>query len=379
MKRLIICCDGTWNSLQTAHQGTHSNVVEMARAILPMDYSASSTGDKAAIPQIVFYDDGVGTGYSKVDRFLGGAIGVGIDANILEAYRFLCMNYHAGDEIYLFGFSRGSYTVRSVVGLINRVGLLRRECLEQIGVAYQLYRKVVPNIKAKAYYQFQQELIDFRKANTLDRSIPIKLLCCWDTVGSLGIPDIPFLRPVRWFSENILNHRYSFHDMNLSPLIENAIHAIALNEDRRVFDLTPMLIDENREPKPNLEQCWFIGNHSCCGGGVRELSSINFIWVVETIKQLGLQLQLDSAVIDANRQAQNYLYAYNTPATKRANRLWWVLNWPIFRPHQRQQTPETAQYFTVHPTVKQRLQVDPIYANSSIPINISGQTAIAHT
>ena len=106
MKRLIVCCDGTWQKLANS---CPTNVVKIAQAIKPV----ASDGT----PQIVFYDEGIGTG-DEINRITGGAFGWGIDQNIQDAYRFLCLNYEAGDEIYLFGFSRGAYTVRSLAGLL---------------------------------------------------------------------------------------------------------------------------------------------------------------------------------------------------------------------------------------------------------------------
>ena len=108
MKRLIVCCDGTWNDLEMPYP---TNVAKMAIAVTPSDADG--------VPQVVCYDEGVGTG-KGLDRVSGGAFGKGIDKNIEEAYKFLTVNYEPGDEIYLFGFSRGSYTVRSLAGMIGK-------------------------------------------------------------------------------------------------------------------------------------------------------------------------------------------------------------------------------------------------------------------
>lgn len=112
MKRLVICCDGTWQDLKSSYP---SNIVKLTQGVKPI----ASDGT----PQILFYDSGIGTENQKL---LGGAAGVGIDANIQDGYRFLCLNYVPGDEIYLFGFSRGAYTVRSLAGMIYCSGLLER-------------------------------------------------------------------------------------------------------------------------------------------------------------------------------------------------------------------------------------------------------------
>ncbi|MEH2008448.1 DUF2235 domain-containing protein [Nostoc sp.] len=104
MKRLVICCDGTWQQLISPYP---SNVVKLAQSVKPIA--------RDGVTQIIFYDPGIGTESQKV---LGGATGLGIDRNIEDCYRFLSLNYVPGDEIYLFGFSRGAYTVRSLAGMI---------------------------------------------------------------------------------------------------------------------------------------------------------------------------------------------------------------------------------------------------------------------
>lgn len=113
MKNIIICSDGTW---QSPESDTSTHILRIARGIAPED----AAGNK----QVVFYDWGVG---SDGNPLTGGATGKGIDKNILDCYRFLVHNYDDGDAVYLFGFSRGAYTVRSLAGLIGNCGILRRE------------------------------------------------------------------------------------------------------------------------------------------------------------------------------------------------------------------------------------------------------------
>ena len=114
-KRLVVCCDGTWN---TPEMESPTNVVRLARNLLPRG--------RDGLPQLLHYDKGVGTG-GRIDRIVGGALGKGLDTNIREAYEFIASNYVEGDEIYLFGFSRGAYTVRSLAGMIGYAGLLGRD------------------------------------------------------------------------------------------------------------------------------------------------------------------------------------------------------------------------------------------------------------
>jgi uncharacterized protein (DUF2235 family) len=114
MKRLIICCDGSWNSADhvVVDAPCPTNVVRIAKR-------------DGATPQIVFYGQGVGTGNS-LDKFTGGAFGDGLEEKFFDAYRFLIANFEPGDEIFLFGFSRGAFTARSIVGMIRKTGILER-------------------------------------------------------------------------------------------------------------------------------------------------------------------------------------------------------------------------------------------------------------
>ena len=134
-KRLAVFCDGTWDDLRMP---SLTNVARLAKCVSAKGWDGRE--------QIVFYDAGVGvaTGVSPlVDRLvsvIGGAIGSGLDEKIENAYRFLVLNYEPGDEIFVFGFSRGAYTARSLCGLIRKCGIVRRECFDKIPEAMQIYR-----------------------------------------------------------------------------------------------------------------------------------------------------------------------------------------------------------------------------------------------
>ncbi|MBN8561051.1 MAG: DUF2235 domain-containing protein [Leptolyngbya sp. UWPOB_LEPTO1] len=270
MKRLVVCCDGTWQQLSSDYP---TNVVKMAQAVKPIDQNGVS--------QIVYYSEGLGTG-DKFDKLTGGAFGWGIDQAIQKAYRFLCLNYVRGDEIYLFGFSRGAYIVRSLAGLIYCSGLLDRAKIREIPEAYQLYRD--RNIKPN-----DSEAIQFREKN--GESVPITLLGCWDTVGELGVPNqIPFLPIDDW-----MNTQYQFHDTHLNRQIQTAFHAVAIDERRQVFDVTRMQVGENS--RTTLHQVWFPGGHGCVGGGSeanRGLSDAALLWMIEMMKSSGLELEVDT-------------------------------------------------------------------------------------
>ena len=218
-KRLIICSDGTWNNPEKKDV---TNVVRTALAVLPVD--------QKGIQQVVFYDWGIGS-EGRGDKIPGGMLGKGLDKNIQDAYRFLVHNYVAGDEIYLFGFSRGAYTARSTAGLIRNAGILKKEHADLIPRAYRMYRsKAKPDVS---------RAIEFRKQFSQAQEVHIKFIGVWDTVGALGIP----LR----IMQDINERKYAFHDTSLSKIINHACHALAIDEKRR--DFKPTLW--NNQPKGN--------------------------------------------------------------------------------------------------------------------------------
>lgn len=272
MKRLVICCDGTWQNLTSLYP---SNVVKMAQAVKPI----ANDG----VPQIVFYDGGVGTEYQKV---LGGATGLGIDKNIEDCYRFLSFNYVPGDEIYLFGFSRGAYTVRSLAGMIYCSGLVLRPHVTKTHEAYELYRN--RGIKPR-----DKQAVEYREA--FGDRVPIALLGCFDTVGALGIPGLAVFKKFH----NQLNKRYRFHDTTLNKFIQNALHAIAIDEIREVFDVTPMKSHPEAKHQRVIQK-WFPGEHGCVGGGTEEYSGLSdaaLKWMIDSVDNLGLKLDFDISAI----------------------------------------------------------------------------------
>ena len=258
-KRLIICCDGTWNSPEQHHV---TNVVRTARAVRP--------ADKDGVPQIVFYDWGIGS-YSG--KLTGGMLGAGIDKNIQDAYRFLVHNYLPGDEVLLFGFSRGAYTARSLVGFIRNAGLLRKIDADLIPKAYGLYRRPAKPDARSA--------VRFRADHS--RNIRIAFVGVWDTVGALGIPS-------RIVERMGGNQRYAFHDTSLSGIIDHACHAVAIDEQR--VDFEPALWTRLPKPGQVIEQQWFAGVHGDVGGGNGDsgLSDTALEWVWSGAEAAGLAL-----------------------------------------------------------------------------------------
>ena len=281
-KRLIVCCDGTWQDLDCNYP---TNVVKIAQAI------KNAASDR--VPQIIHYSEGVGTGAEKLDRLLGGAFGWGIDRRIQNAYRFLCCNYEDGDEIYLFGFSRGAYTVRSLAGLIYKCGLLSRCHIRKTKDAYTLYRDRTVSPSDEAAITFRKHYAVHSAATPQNTQIPITLLGCWDTVGALGVPKtLPLIS--HW-----TNKKYEFHDTKLNPKIQHALHAVAIDERRSAFAVTHMVpSDHIPNRKEQVTEVWFAGTHGCVGGGTEAnhgLSDITLQWMMESIEKLGLGLEFVDA------------------------------------------------------------------------------------
>jgi uncharacterized protein (DUF2235 family) len=284
MKRLVVCCDGTWQDLSKEYP---TNVVKIAQAVKT---------DDTTVPQIVFYGQGIGSGGELFNRVGGGAFGWGIDQNIQDAYRFLCLNYNPGDEIYLFGFSRGAYTVRSLAGLIRCAGgLLPRNEVRQTPKVYNIYRSHIHKDNQK---DLERKTKEMQKVSSRMQSVRITLLGCWDTVGSLGIPQtIPLL-------SKQVNKKYQFHDHQLSNIIDNALHAVAIDERRKVFDVTPMEQSQNNIARnQKLRQVWFPGDHGCVGGGTKDvqgLSDAALEWMIEEMQALKLGLELDPNLVECD-------------------------------------------------------------------------------
>jgi uncharacterized protein (DUF2235 family) len=276
MKRLILCCDGTWNSADQEHNAVPcpTNVVKIAYRIAKRD---------GATPQIIYYDQGVGTG-NVLDRYSGGAFGQGLEDNIHDAYRFLIANYESGDELFFFGFSRGAFTSRSIVGMIRKCGILRREFVQRYRDAIALYR--TPDHPDDA------DPVNFRKDYSVcgSEDVRVRLIGVWDTVGALGIP----LRGLRGLTRG----KYQFHDTELSGTVECAYHALAIDEHRAPFE--PTLWAYKPKPGQTLEQVWFSGAHSDVGGGYPEtgLSDIALDWMIG--KARGAGLLFDEATIQAH-------------------------------------------------------------------------------
>lgn len=280
MKRIVICSDGTWNKPGNIDNGfvVRSNVQKIFQVVAKSDQH---------IKQIKHYDNGVASVGSAIARAVDGAIGVGLGNNIVNAYKFIVWNYEPGDELYLFGFSRGAYTVRSLAGLIRRCGILKNQDLRLIQAAYNFYRDRSQESRAG-----EKRSENFIAQNSYPDP-QIKFLGVWDTVGALGIPHTKF----RMWNKK----KYKFHDLTLSSIIKHAYQAMAIDEHRGLFDVN--LWRQSRRAFENnihqfVEQRWFAGVHSEVGGGYHEeqLSDLPLLWMIHKAQHAGLYIDMGLAI-----------------------------------------------------------------------------------
>ncbi|WP_026897430.1 DUF2235 domain-containing protein [Daejeonella oryzae] len=296
MKRIITCSDGTWNKPNGMYNGkpVRTNVQKIFESIC--------NRDDLNVNQIKYYDEGIGAEGGFFSQMIHGATGKGIDQNIIDIYKFIIWNYELGDEIYLFGFSRGAYTARSLAGLIRNSGILKNNDLVKINEAYKIYR----DRNNKRLYPKGDEAISFREKYAHE-DMRIKFIGVWDTVGSLGIPS----RWFQWFN----NRKYQFHDTKLSSSVEYAYQALAIDERRSNFQPTLWQLSDkvkDNQVQQVMEQVWFTGVHSNIGGGYDDegLSDIALNWMIE--KATGAGLGFDQKYIEANIKQNENGMLYNS-------------------------------------------------------------------
>jgi len=250
-KNIVIFSDGTG---QEGGTGSNTNIYKLYNMI-----------EDRTKEQISFYDAGLGTGWRKFSGNVGGA---GISKNIQECYQFIFENYEAGDQIYLFGFSRGAATVRSLSSFIHYFGILpksRPELIKQAYKIYQIENKVTREEQAKNFVSTHHSMWT-----------KIKFLGCFDTVAALGLP----IKPLSVLVNKIPGFQHKFHDFRLSHSVENAYQALAIDDERKTFH--PILWDEkNTLPTQSIKQVWFCGMHTDVGGGYdeKDLSDIPLAWM----------------------------------------------------------------------------------------------------
>lgn len=302
MKRIAIFIDGTWNRPDAEHQ---TNVVQLSRCVLPYDQDGNV--------QQVIYSPGVGSGRGnnklarRMDRILGGGFGWGLLDIIEEAYRNLVFAYEPGDEIYIFGFSRGGYAARSLAGLIRSCGIPPRRMVGEIPKAMKRYisRNGGTHPEDPSSYEFREDFAPYTatsraeykwrrdRGDTQAIQLTLTYLGIWDTVKALGVPKfLPFSKR--------FNAQYKFHDDSLSRSVLSARHAISTDERRATFPPSPWdnTVELNAERgigddqvRPYAQQ-WFPGDHGSVGGGGSRigLSAVAFHWIAQGAEQAGLNI-----------------------------------------------------------------------------------------
>jgi uncharacterized protein (DUF2235 family) len=317
MKRIVFFCDGTWNRADAAQPTT---ILRLAQAVPP------SAAD--GVKQVVFYQQGVGTGRGTsrlarwIDRFLGGALGWGLEDNIIEAYRNLVFCYEPGDQIFIFGFSRGAYTARSLAGLIRKAGILPRSKVHLVAQAMALYRRRGPAMapdqpaimaeraSLSPDVASSQADIEWRLATgRMDQRgeppilVQIRYMGVFDTVGALGLPSVLGL------FARLVNDRHAFHDTALSHLVQSARHAVAIDERRLLYppalwgnlDGPDGLNGDQTGPGRPYQQLWFAGVHGVVGGsgGVPGLAAFLAAWIAEGARAPRAGLEFDRSALQA--------------------------------------------------------------------------------
>jgi uncharacterized protein (DUF2235 family) len=378
MKRLVICFDGTWNTINKPREDT--NVVRIAQAVKMVD--------SQNVAQVVYYNSGVGSG-GPIDRFLGGVFGAGLKSNVKRGLTFLSFNWNSGetpddapDEIYIFGFSRGAYTARALAGVIHALGGIPEVSsfgeAEEMWAHYRKSKRGRKNIAAKIQCKIQ--------------TVPhgqkiIKCVAVWDTVGSYGIPaGLGLTGLARWITSWTRN----FRDNELGSHIEYGFHAMAIDERRRAFSPTAWVPrkkkgdDEGGQSvvDPVVEQVWFAGAHANVGGGYEQtgLSDLALIWMMARVYEK-TRLEFEESYIRDNFWPCSACSAY------RSNKGWWFSSlWPYVRsiPKVAFGAGDTAARGAildgrVHWSVKERLGrlslVDQDRYHKYLPKNLSGGDA----
>jgi uncharacterized protein (DUF2235 family) len=324
MANIVICADGTWNRPEDdLEKDFPTNVLKLARAVKP---------NPANEKQHVFYDWGVGSYYNAVG---GGITGSGIQKNIVDAYRYIVQNYALNDKIYLFGFSRGAYTVRALCGLINNCGIVKRPDAKLIGKAWSMYKSA-----AAKNHPDGRSAKDFRRDHS-HNSRKVHFVGVWDTVGALGVP----------FSlMGLLDSKDEFYDTKMGANVSFARHALAIDEQRQDFE--PTIWDSRTEV--DLKQVWFSGVHADIGGSYppdkatkATVSDIALDWMLDQARAAGLKIEphIGQVLTDGTEarlhKSRNHVYRFKKP-----------LHRPLIDPEKPTR---------IHPSVKQRYLSDSKY------------------
>ncbi|KAJ7293538.1 hypothetical protein C8J57DRAFT_1269293 [Mycena rebaudengoi] len=285
-KRIIVCCDGTWkDGISTEDRQSYTNILRLARIINHEDARL-----QPPIPQIVFYQSGIGSDDSLYSEYIDGVTGASLAEKVQEAYGFIAHNFCPGDEIFLFGFSRGAYTARLVATFIGEIGVLDRFQMDEFPRIFLSYQKVGKSNDNNEIQRLTAELAPWthhdspgkKRADSDADSFSVKFLGVYETVGSLGLPEELTRRSKQ------VKTVFGFNDRVLGEHIEYAYQALALNETRVDFDCckfeqSPAALRK----KQTLSQCWFIGSHADVGGGYRkhDLADLSLFWMAANMEK----------------------------------------------------------------------------------------------
>jgi uncharacterized protein (DUF2235 family) len=319
-RNLVICCDGTGNEIGV----TISNVLKLFRII------------EKSERQRVWYNAGVGTigqqnpwsrFVQKLRGVFGLATGLGLDDHVLAAYRFLCSNYREGDRVWLFGFSRGAYTVRALAAFVHVMGVFRPDQLNIAGYAWTAFKRASGKDRSRATAstprsasRASQRLSPLEEAWHFSRviggkPITIEFVGVWDTVASVIVPNLEQL------SLSLQTLRFT----RTNPSVKKFRQAIAIDERRRMFRLNPWTEPQDFRPNPfnrkfdvaqDIKQVWFAGVHADIGGGYEEtasgLSKYPLAWMVEQAAAAGLRVNrpmVNHLVYGKPRKGSSHSYA----------------------------------------------------------------------
>jgi Uncharacterized alpha/beta hydrolase domain (DUF2235) len=291
-RQLIVCCDGTNNNLTGRRNDT--NVTQLCELLAP---------DKQN--QLLYYDPGVGNSgtfpgatwtewiQQKYERLSSLAFGSGIYENIAEAYRFLMRNWREGDDIFLFGFSRGAFTARSVGGLVTQFGILRPDMEVMLPTLLHLY--FLDRDANQAEFTLIKNQVGDLFASDAARKAPVWFVGVWDTVESVGAP-LPLMRKKITAKATIVDKRF-----------QHVRQALALDEYRFFFAPRPYWVEQNYDYAAKCQsivQEWFSGSHCDVGGGYVNteagLSAQTLLWMVDQAASPLCKLRLRPALLTDN-------------------------------------------------------------------------------
>ena len=274
-KNIVLCSDGTGNK---GGSGSDTNVFKMYNAVQVNDLP---DGQRA---QVVFYDNGVGTSKLKLKKALGGGLGLGFRQNVRDLYEFLGRNYGPGDDIYLFGFSRGAATVRAFAGMLEHCGLVVKHRPGDVGdIDERTFQELVDD--AMKYYvnRARTRKLGFDGGT----KVTVEFIGVWDTVAALGAPQLPWLH---WYLNLVRPHK--FYDYEPATCVRSVYHAMAVDDERRTF--WPLVWNERGfKGEGVIEQVWFPGTHSNVGGGYprEELAQVTLDWMMQKLQEHWTTLQ----------------------------------------------------------------------------------------